>query len=458
MNKSSKSFFTELLIFKKIVFNKTSYFSDRINKDIDNLATYFVQNKSSTSPFIHLFAHNHIKTIIAFFAIQRSNHICVLIDPDIKNSEHEELIQDTPPFAVVNFNKETDFFHFQSEIYLYCNKNNSNTKTQLKDVCTIVYTAAYDGFLKGAMLTYTNLFSNTNAIITCDNITKDSTCCALAPFSHLYGFQMGVLAPILSGASLIIEDISNLKYVKTSIQNIAKYNITNIYSVPMIYYLMCKFPEINTILKSVKTFASGGYTLSKNIFKNFLQKTGKNIHNGYGLTEASPVCAWQRPDDIFKQNSVGKPFTCCEIVIRNNFEINLPIDTIGEIHVKGDNVMKGYYNHEKTTVKTILNGWLKTGDLGKIDNEGCVYITGLKKNMFNIGGRNVYPEEILRIMKQHRNIIDISFNSNISEIQGNSYTANIKLKNNNYENQELFKKHCKENMSQFKIPKAVTFH
>lgn len=448
--------FNRHLEFNKIIFRDKFYYPQEINNSIEKLSSYLKNNKESNSPFVYLFAHNHINTIIAYFAIIKSGKICVLVDPEIKHIELSEMMQDTPPFATIKFEKLGKELDLKNDIVFTDNNIDVDNK-QLEDVCTMVYTNADDGFAKAAMLSKKNILSDAEAHATTNDSNKNSVMCSLLPYHHLYGMVIGVIAPSISNSTILIEDPANLLRIRSIADKFYKYHLTHLYSIPFIYYLLNKIPNIHEKLNNIKYLISGGYKLPLSTFNQFKQKYGIEILEGYGLTEASPVCTWHHPGKKVKQNSVGQPFNCCKIKISNEDNYKVPTGKIGEICIKGDNVMKGYYNNEKATKTILRDNWLHTGDFGKIDKDGYLYFTGLKKYMFNIGGKNVYPNEVKRLININKNVKNIHIFGKESEIQGNTFHSKIELKINNSEAQRSFKKWCIENISKYKIPHTIEF-
>lgn len=451
------NFFEKQLEFKKIIFRDKFYYPEEINSSIDKLSSCLKNNKNSNSPFVYLFAQNHINTIIAFFAIIKSGKICVLVDPEIKHLELGEMKQDTPPYAIIKFDKRNKKIDFKSDIIFTDNYIDVDSK-QLDDVCAMVYTNAEDGFAKAAMLTKKSILSDVISHVTTNDSNKNSVICALVPYHHLYGLVIGIIAPLVSNSTILIEDHSNILRIRSISDNYSKYKITHLYTIPFVFYLLGKVPRIKDKFNNIKFLNSGGYKLPLSIFNYYKQKLGLEIHEGYGLTEASPVCTWHHPGKKIKPKSVGQSFNCCDIIIMNEEKQELPIGDIGEICIKGENVMKGYYNNEEATKKILKDSWLHTGDLGKIDEDGYLYLTGLKKHMFNIAGKNVYPDQIERLIKINENVKNIKIFCEESAIQGNTFSAKIELKNSISEAQMSFQKWCADNISKYKIPHSIEFY
>jgi long-chain acyl-CoA synthetase len=389
--------------------------------------------------------------------------VCVLVESDIGKIELEEMKLDTPPCVVIHITASEELFNYNQKIIFTSNNPDYDSfdQDQLTDVCTMVYTAADDGFAKAAMLTKKNLLANAQGGIISNKVDNKSVLCALLPFHHMFGLQTGVLSPLLAshiaGSSILIENITELNNFKIIVNDIRKYKVTNLYSIPIIYYLLSRYSEISTALKNIKKLCSGGYKLPDFISDKFFNKTGQKIFEGYGITEASPVCSWYLDSDLLKKGSIGKPYPCCVIKILDAENNECFLDQIGEICIRGDNVMKGYYNNKTATQKTIKNGWLHTMDFGKIDNEGYLYITGLKKRMLNVAGRKVYPTEVERLLKRHENVKNVEVYGESHILQNNIVKAKIEMIQKGFEFEKELKEWYQNNISPYKIPKSIEY-
>jgi long-chain acyl-CoA synthetase len=454
-------FFENDLQFTKIIFKDRFYYPPEINASIHDLISYFRANIVSNTPFIYLFAPNHIKTIIAYFAIIKSGHVCVLVEPDIGRLELAEMKQDTPPCALVHIERTTDSFDYNTEIVFTRDNPQEFDWDELSDVATIVYTNAEDGYAKGAMLTRKNLLANAEGGLNSNRTDYLSVLCALVPFHHLFGFQVGVITSLFvssqTGSVTLIEDISELREIRKIAEDFIKYGITNLYSIPIVYHLFTRFSDIKSIFIKANKICSGGYKLPDLTYDKFLVKTGKPILEGYGITEASPVCSWYHDDNPIKRGSVGKAYSCCDIKIFNKASQECANGECGEICIKGDNIMKGYYNNKTATQKILKNNWLYTGDLGKVDIDGYIYLTGLKKRMLNINGRKVYQAEVERLLKKHKNIKTIEVYGAPHTFQNDIVKANIELKIKGPKHEDIFRKWSVYSIGRYKFPKTITF-
>jgi len=295
------------------------------------------------------------------------------------------------------------------------------------DLFEIVYTSGTTGLSKGVMLTHRNIMFEVSVAPPLVNLSEKDRLLSILPLNHTYESTAGLYAPLSSGCSILYSPVLNPKVV---LQLISRNRITKMLVVPLFLekitdaiirnieksgFVLKSFLKMllgmasmsksligsNAIskrllsvirhksgLSSIDLFISGAAPLPARV-SNFMELLGFNILQGYGLTECAPV-ATLNPMNKPKNTSVGKPLPGVEVKIHNPNE-----EGIGEIWIKGPNVMKGYYKNPEATAEVLVDGYLRTGDLGYIDEEGYVYITGRIKNVIvTHGGKNVYPEEI----------------------------------------------------------------
>jgi len=444
------------LNFRHIYYKDIRYDKETLQAAIDHLAKYLQTHIHSSSPFILLFAYNHIKTLIAYYAILKAGKIVVIVNPECKPIELTEIIEDTDPAAILFLNNSTLKFNYDEEILFRKQNAAFIIHSNLTDVCTIMYTNAEDGYSKGAMLTEKNLLTEIKAIIENNKLDQNSVTFSLLPFSHLFGLVLGILITTHVGGIGIITELNVLK-ISVTIENIRQYNATHIYSVPSIYYLISKYDHAGENLKNVKMSISGGTKLSPFIFDRFYKNVRHKIYEGYGLTESSPACTFNKLGEEPKVESVGKPIANSEIKILDDKNNECEPNKVGEICIKGDLVFKGYFNHEEATKKTIIDGWLHSGDYGAKDTEGYIYFSGLKKNMINVAGNNVYPKKLERMMKTNKSVVDVKIYSENSLLQGQIVGSIIKLNDSSTKAQMEFKKWCSENITNSILPKIWLF-
>lgn len=442
------------LNFQYLYFRGDKYYQPVIENAIDHLARHLQKNFRSLSPFILLSAHNHIKIVIAYYAILKAGKIAVILDPQLKKLEYDETFSELCPAAVINIDGDTIKFNYNSEILFYKNNGLLEIKSDLRDVCTLAYTNAEDGYSKAAMLTETNLLAEAKGIKESSGYDDSSVSCALFSYSHMSGMSHGVLTPTLTNGKGLIIEVNILKMEET-ISEIKDTRVTHLYTVPPIYYILSRMPNPAESFQHIQKFYSGAIQLNSFIFDNFYNKTGRKIYEGYGLTEASPTIAITYDNPVF--GSFGKALPGCEIKIADEGGTECLPGEIGEISVKGDMVFKGYFNHPEATKAVLRDEWLFTGDLGKKDKDGNIYFCGLKKNMINIAGNKLYPKKLVRLFQMHNNVVSAEIGCETSLLQGYTPTSRIRLRKNAKNHQEEFKQWCYANINNSLLPKTWDF-
>lgn len=199
---------------------------------------------------------------------------------------------------------------------------------------------------------------------------------------------------------------------------------------------------------------TGGASLPEEVFRQFHQTFGSEILEGYGLSEASPVVCVNPHAGMKKIGSVGLPLSGVKVRIVDDNDNTLPPNQVGEIVVKGDNVMKGYYNRVKETAETLKNGWLHTGDMGYTDNDGYIYVVDRKKDMIIRGGLNIYPREVEEVLYTNPKILETAVVGIQDPVMGEEVKAFIVLKNPDEKvDSEELRQYCLNHLVKYKVPK-----
>lgn len=276
-----------------------------------------------------------------------------------------------------------------------------------EDVAVILYTSGTTGKPKGALLTHLNLFSNAHSIGEYLEITPEDKALAALPMFHVFCLTVIVNAPLLRGATIVIlpkfspQDVFDL---------IPRHRVSIFAGVPTMYNFLLqtamKVPAYASALKHVRVFVSGGASLPVQLLESFEQKFECKILEGYGLSEASPVTCFNPLHGERKAGSIGPSIVHVENKVVDELGEEVGVDEVGELIVRGPNVMKGYYKLPEETSMTLRDGWLYTGDLAKRDKDGYFYIVDRKKDMVIVGGYNVYPREVEEVLYQHPGIVE----------------------------------------------------
>ncbi len=448
---------TDHIRFNRIVFRNRVFTAGYLDNAVDAVARYLDDHARSNSPIVYLHAPNHIKTVIGFLGILKSGRTCLLVDPKTGALEYEEMLADTPPAAIMRIDEAPIEFDFAGEIDLTDYRMEPSLVSQLGDVCLMLYTAAEDGYAKAAMLTHANILSNAKAMYEDIRVREDSTTCAMLPYHHLFGIQNGLISPVVGGGSLVIADISDIQNLSTIVDDLLVHNVSHIYSVPLVYYLLSKSSRMHEVCRQAFQLITGGYKLPASLRDRFERKFAAQLYEGYGLTEASPVCTSQSRSRPFAADSMGPALLDYQVGIFDDVGRELPSNEKGEICIRGGNVMKGYFNRPDATQKVLRGGWLHSGDYGKRDNTGNIYFLGLIKKMFNVAGNKIYPEEVRRLMLHHGNVSGVELWSDYDPLTGDRMKAKIRLKNNSNGAGEEFSRWCAGAIGPHKIPQNISF-
>ncbi|MED5277748.1 MAG: AMP-binding protein [Verrucomicrobiota bacterium] len=264
------------------------------------------------------------------------------------------------------------------------------------DLALIIYTSGTTGKPKGAMLSHQNLMCNVAAVMEAVDIRPDDRMAVLLPMFHSFTMTVGLLLPMTQGVSIIA--IKSLHPPKNIIAEIMQHEATVMPAIPQLYRAL-----VNVDLPAdlpLRVCLSGAAPLPVEVLNAFRERVGIPLLEGYGLSETSPVACTNPLHGTQKAGSVGVPIRGVEFQIRNDAGEVLPVGETGEICIKGHNIMMGYWNNPEATEASIKDGWLLTGDIGRLDEDGYIYITDRKKDMLLVNGINVYPREVEEVIYQ----------------------------------------------------------
>ena len=323
------------------------------------------------------------------------------------------------------------------------------------DPAVMIYTAGLTGRPLGAILTHRNLCSQANMTQSVVCRTPNDIALSLIPLFHAFGATVNMLLAIRSGCSMVMMDRLTMEGLFSIIE---KEKVTYIAAVPLLYMGMIFYEKSSKYdLSSLKLCITGGAPMPADFLPVFKEKFGIRLFEGYGLTEASPVCAFNRPDTIPVPGSIGTSMPSVDIKIVDDNGYELPSNEIGELIVKGDNVMKGYYKNEAATATVIKNGWLYTGDLGRMDNNNYIFLTGRKKRMIITSGFNVYPREVEAVLNMNPEVQTSHVFGKEDLMRGEIVKANIVLKEGHFTDEKKIINYCKTYLSHYKVPREVEF-
>ncbi|AMR12725.1 AMP-binding protein [Bacillus licheniformis] len=328
------------------------------------------------------------------------------------------------------------------------------------DVINMQYTSGTTGFPKGVMLTHSNLANNAANIAECMNLSKKDRMCIPVPFFHCFGCVLGTLACVTAGATMVPVQEFSPKEVLSAVET---EKCTALHGVPTMFIAELNDPDFASYdLSSLRTGIMAGSNCPIEVMKKVIDNMGMSeITIAYGQTEASPVITQTRVNDSLKRRveTVGRALPNVEVKITEpgtNREVERGVQ--GELCTRGYHVMKGYYKNPEATAAVIdEDGFLHTGDLAVMDEEGYCRITGRLKDMIIRGGENIYPREIEEFLYKHPDILDVQIVGVPDETFGEEVSAWIKLKSGASMTADELKEYCKGKIARYKIPRYIAF-
>lgn len=323
-----------------------------------------------------------------------------------------------------------------------------------EETAIILYTSGTTGKPKGAMLSHKNLYSNASDVGEYLRMNESDRVITALPMFHVFCLTVALNAPLITGATILIVP----KFSPKEVFQLAKEHEATVFAgVPTMYNFLFQYPEGNPEdLKSLRLCISGGASLPVALLKNFEQKFSVMISEGYGLSEASPVTCFNPLDRPRKAGSIGTSIIHVENKIVNELGEEVAVGEVGELVVRGPNVMKGYYKLPEETDATLRDGWLYTGDLAKVDEEGYFYIVDRKKDMIIVGGYNVYPREVEEVLYSHPDVVEVAVLGVPDPNFGEAVRSYVVSKNPDLTEAQLLD-YCAEHLAKYKLPTAIEF-
>lgn len=340
-------------------------------------------------------------------------------------------------------------------------KKHSLKKTNVKnsDIAVLQYTGGTTGVSKGVILTHRNLIANMEQISVlmeayCITDGKQVVITAL-PLYHIFAFTVNLMTKTKHGAHNIL--ISNPRDMKAFVGELKKYPFTFITGVNTLFNGLLNYPEFASVnFSNMRAAIGGGMAVQRAVAEKWKQITGHTLSEGYGLTETSPVLTMNPLDEKGRIGSIGLPVPSTNIRLVDDDGNDVALGENGEIIAQGPQVTQGYYNRPDETEKTIKDGWLYTGDIGVMDNDGFIRIVDRKKDMILVSGFNVYPNEIEDIVATCPGVLEVAAIGVPDDKSGEAVKIFVVKKDDNLTKDAIIA-HCREQLTGYKIPKHCEF-
>jgi len=321
------------------------------------------------------------------------------------------------------------------------------------DLLSILYTSGTTGRPKGAMLTHNNVVWDAERCAEAIAIVETDNFLCVLPMFHSFAITTCIYVPAVVGCrATILERFTP----RTCLDAIAQEKCTVFPGVAPMFALLIR-SKAEADVSSLRLAVAGGAPLPPPVALGFEEAFGIPLLEGDGPTECGPATAINPPKGTRKLGSIGLPLRGVEIRIFDENDREVPVNEIGEIVVRGPNVMKGYWNLPEATAEALRNGWMHTGDLGKIDEDGYVYIVDRKKDMIIVSGINVYPREVEDILMSHPKVALSAVIGVPDETKGEEIKAVLQLKEGETATPQEIIRFCAERMAAFKVPRYLEF-
>ncbi len=322
------------------------------------------------------------------------------------------------------------------------------------DVLAIFYTSGTTGRPKGAMLTHGNHFwTNLNMVLALD-LTQDERSLVVLPMFHVGGWNVNTLAVWWKGGTVVLESGFD---AGRALERIAG-GVTSVMGVPTMYQLMSEHSGFaDADLSSLRVAVCGGAPLPVPLIRTY-QDRGVRFVQGYGLTEAAPNCLILPPEDAErKAGAAGRPYFFADVRVLDAGDAPVDPGGTGEVVVRGPSVMQGYWGRPDETAEALRGGWLRTGDAGRLDEDGYIWIVDRLKDMYISGGENVYPAEVEHVLGTHPAVAEAAVLGVPDERWGESGLAVIVLRPEASATEDELRAFCRERLAKFKVPARVAF-
>ncbi|WP_442594051.1 AMP-binding protein [Neobacillus sp. D3-1R] len=430
-----------------------------------------VNTNYRTAELEYLLKQSDSSTIILMNQFKDASYIDMLYEivPELKWSKPGELSSSKLPYLknviVLGNHSYPGTFNWEDIINLADEIDDKRFQQRMEsldphDVINMQYTSGTTGFPKGVMLTHSNIINNAYNIANCMKLTVEDRLCIPVPFFHCFGCVLGTMACVSVGATMVpVQEFSPRKVL----QIVQDEKCTGLHGVPTMFIAELNDPEFSSFdLSSLRTGIMAGSNCPIEVMKAVIDKMGAHeITIAYGQTESSPVITQTRTDDPLeiKVETIGRALPNVEVkIVEPGTNKEVPRGNQGELCTRGYHVMKGYYKNPEATLEAIdEDGWLHTGDLAVMDENGYCKVTGRLKDMIIRGGENIYPREIEEFLYQHPKVLDVQVVGVPDEVYGEEVMAWIILKEGEKVTIDEVKEYCKGKISKHKIPRYIHF-
>lgn len=462
---------------KALVWHEGSITYAELAKSMDSLAAGLLSLGLAKGDRVALQLNNVPEFVIIYYAIMRFGGVVVPINPLYTGREVEFIMADSGAKALITASAfagtiegiRVNLPEFRQLILtdgekepnrillkdLYFDPGAVFPELHDNELAEIIYTSGTTGRPKGAMLSTKNLFSSATYVGKDMQLTQDERTLIVTPLFHIAAQSSFLNCTLLYGGTCYLKERwTNADDILETLQRL---KITYFFAVPTMYAFMLDSPKLTSCdLSALRLPFTGGAPLPVEIFNKWKEITGTEIVEGYGLSEGASGCTRNPLLGVKKPGSAGKGYPPVDVKIFDEQGCELPPGQIGEIVMRGPNIMLGYWNNPEATAQALRNQWFHTGDLAYKDDDGYIFIVDRKKDMINRAGMKIYPREVEEVIYRYPGILEVAVIGVPDRVMGEEVQAYITLKTGADIELEAIREFCKQELAHYKVPKRFS--
>ena len=458
-----------------VIFEDDAYSYQQLDGQANRVAGSLHKMGVEKGDRIAIFLPNIPQFVITYFAAQKLGAIAVSVNVMLKQDEVSYILSDSGARLVFVNQEQREFVSLDAAPTLEHVVIVEGTAAQgdmafteflgqgtqdlraiemaPDDPAVILYTSGTTGFPKGAVLTHGNIVSNSLTASNHSKVTPEDRLQLFLPLFHCFG-QNYILNGAFSKCATVV--LHRRFEPEPVLKAISAHRVTMLFAVPTIYTLFLSMDTGGYDLSSLRYCFTAAANMPMEIAEKWKAAFGLAVHEGYGLTECSPFASYNHDFDC-KLGSIGTPVENVEMKVVNQSGESLPPGEMGEIIIRGPNIMKEYWGNPEATAETIQDGWLHSGDVGFMDPDGYFFIADRVKDMINAAGFNVYPNEVEQILYRHPAVLEAAVYGVPDEIKGEVVCAAVVLREKAAVTDEALIAFCRDSMAVYKVPRTINF-
>ncbi|NTW72981.1 MAG: AMP-binding protein [Eubacteriaceae bacterium] len=423
--------------------------------------------------YVLILSENSIFFITVYLALMKSGNICVPLNPSIELENLDKVLEKTEStLAFISKRYQQRFAKYGFTVYddetvKTWSNNSSGLRPSAEDqafdesrLAEIIFTSGSTGEQKGVMISHRNIIANTNSIIKYLKLTPADTIEVVMPFYYCYGLSL-LHTHLRAGGAVHMNN--SFMFIGSVIDDLNKYNCTGFAGVPSHFQILLRKTKDfkTTKFHSLRYVTQAGGKLHAAFIQEFIDSFPDiKFYVMYGQTEATARLSYLPPEVLrTKLGSLGKGIPDVTLKVVNENGDPVKPGEVGEILAKGDNIMEGYFNDPETTDETIKDGWLYTGDMATIDDDGYIFMQSRAKEIIKVRGIRISPKEIEAVIVTYPGVIDCTITAENDDVTGESIKATVYVNDSDLGkfSEEEIRQHCSLSLASYKVPQSVVF-